>query len=294
MSGIALRRFVRSQYTPIPLPDHDFNQQTIIVTGGNRGIGLEAARHFLRFNASKVILAMRDVDQGHGCIASMHKSCPSSEGVVEIWELDLTKPETIRQFVSRAMELARLDAVILNAGMATMSFQAVDGVERTLATNVVGTFLLAIGLLPALHQSALRCNVRPRLVLVSSQGHQSAAFVERTADDIFGALNDAGKADMADRYDTTKLLQLLAFYALRDTIDQSWPGSITFTAVDPGLCNTGLTREMPLLIRIIHRIMKMLLARTPEVGGRCIVLAAVDSDKGDYHGGYFKDGIIER
>lgn len=294
MSGIALRPFVRSQYTPIPLPSHDFTQQTIIITGGNRGLGLEAARHFLRLNAAKIILAVRDVGQGHECIASMKKSCPSSEGVVEIWELDLTNVETIRQFVARAMKLPRLDAVILNAGMATMSFETVDGVERTLATNVTGTFLLAIGLLPALRLSALRCNVRPRIVLVSSQGHQAATFVERAADDIFGALNDASKADMADRYDTTKLLQLLAFYALRDTVDQSGPGSITFTAVDPGLCDTGLTRGMPLLIRIIHRIMKMLLARTAEVGGRCIVLAAADTDKGDYHGGYAKDGIIER
>ncbi|RMJ05145.1 hypothetical protein BHE90_014596 [Fusarium euwallaceae] len=293
MSGIEFKQFVRSQYTPIPLPGHDFAQQTIIITGGNRGLGLEAARHFLRLNAAKIILAMRDVGQGHDCIASMKKSCPSSEGVVEIWELDLTNVETIRQFVARAMRLPRLDAVILNAGMATMSFQTVDGMERTLATNVTGTFLLAIGLLPALRLSALQFNVRPRIVLVSSQGHQSAVFTERTADDIFGALNDASKADMADRYDTTKLVQLLAFYALQDTVNRSWSGSIIFRTVDPGLCDTGLTREMPLLIRIIHRIMKMLLARTPEVGGRCIVLGAANFDKGDYDGGYVKDGVVE-
>ncbi|KAF5020336.1 hypothetical protein F66182_7642 [Fusarium sp. NRRL 66182] len=292
MGGIEFRPFVRSQYTPIPLPDHDFTGQTIIVTGGSRGLGLEAARHFLRLNASKIILTLRETSQAHGFIESVKKSSPSSEGVIEAWELDLTNVDTIRQFVARALRLPRLDAVILNAGMATLSFQAVDGVEKTVATNVTGTFLLAIGLLPALRRSGLKYNLRPRMVLVSSLGHQSAVFAEQEADDIFGALNDAGRADMGDRYDTTKLVQLLAFYALRDTVEESWPGSITFTAVDPGLCDTGLSRDMPLLYRIIHRIMKMLLARTPEAGGRCIVLGAVNDDRGDHDGGWVKDGII--
>ncbi|KAF4455969.1 NAD(P)-binding protein [Fusarium austroafricanum] len=292
MSGISFKSFVRSQYTSIPLPNHDFTGQTIIITGASRGLGLEAARHFHRLNASKIILAVRDISKGPECVASITKSNPSSKSIVAFWELDLTNVETIRQFVARAKKLARLDAVILNAGMATLSFQAVDGMEKTLATNVTGTFLLAIGLLPALRLSGLRNNIRPRMVLVSSQGHESAAFAERKADDIFGALNDANKTDIGDRYDTSKLIQLLVFYALKDTVDKSWPGSITFTAVDPGLCDTDLTREMPLLLRIIHRIMKMLLARTAEVGGRCIVFGAVDMNNS--HGGYVKDGIIER
>ncbi|KAF5248383.1 hypothetical protein FAUST_319 [Fusarium austroamericanum] len=290
MSGISFKSFVQSQYTPIPLPNHDFTGQTILITGASRGLGLEAASHFYRLNASKIILAVRDARKGPECIAFVRQYNPSSNTTVECWELDLTNVETIRQFVAKAKNLARLDAVILNAGMATMSFQAIDGMEKTLATNVTGTFLLAIGLLPALRLSGLRNNIRPRMVLVSSQGHETAAFAERDADDIFAALNDADKTDMTDRYDTSKLIQLLAFYALKDTVDKSWPDSITFTAVDPGLCDTDLTRDIPLLIRIIHRIMKMLLARTAEVGGRCLVLGAADDEHS--HGAYFKDGVI--
>lgn len=288
--GMSFKGFVRSQYTPIPLPSHDCTNQTIIITGASRGLGLEAACHFRRLNASKIILTVRDASKAQDCKTLVEKANPSSKGVVEIWDLDLTNVETIRQFVARAEKLARIDAVVLNAGMATLSFSTVDGMERTLATNVTGTFLLAIGLLPTLRLSGLRQNIRPKMLLVSSQGHESAEFPERTADDIFAALNDASKADMGDRYNTSKLIQLLAFYALGDFVDQSWPDSITFTAVDPGLCDTDLAREMPLIVRIIHRIMKMLLARTAEVGGRCIVLAV----EGDCHGGYVKDGIVER
>ncbi|KAF5267199.1 hypothetical protein FOXYS1_1930 [Fusarium oxysporum] len=292
MSEFSFKSFVRSQYTEIPLPNQDFTGQTILITGASRGIGLEAASHFYRLNASKIILAVRDVSKGPECVAFVRQYNPSSKSLVEFWELDLTNVETIRQFVARAKNLARLDAVVLNAGMATLSFQAVDGMEKTLATNVTGTFLLAVGLLPALRMSSLKHNIRPRMVLVSSQGHENAAFAERKADDIFGALNDASKADMGDRYDTTKLVQLLAFYGLKEIVDKSWPDSITFTAVDPGLCDTDLARDMPLLIRVIHRIMKMLLARTAEVGGRCIVYGAVEN--GNSHGSYVKDGLLER
>ncbi|PNP59717.1 hypothetical protein FNYG_14848 [Fusarium nygamai] len=81
-----------------------------------------------------------------------------------------------------------------------MSFQAVDGMEKTLVTNVTGTFLLAIGLLPALRQSGLRRSICPRMVLVSSQGHEAAVFAVGKDVDISSDLNDASKTDMADRY----------------------------------------------------------------------------------------------
>lgn len=293
MSGINFRDFVRSQYTPIPLPDHDFTGQTIIVTGAGRGLGREAALHFVRLRADTVILAVRDVNQGRECKAFIENSCPSSKGVVETWELDLTKPTLIKQFIAKSKDLPRLDAVVLNAGMSTFSFETVNGVEKTLATNVIGTFLLAIGLLPTLRQSALAWNIRPRLVLVASEAHAEAIFPERTAGDIFGALNDASKSDMMDRYNTTKMLQLLAFHGLRDAVDGSQPNVITFTAVDPGLCDTGLTRELPLFFRAIHRVMRTLLARTAEVGSRCLVQGAADSGA-EHHGAYLKDGVLGR
>ncbi|KAL6407449.1 hypothetical protein AUP68_10281 [Ilyonectria robusta] len=293
MSGINFGDFVRSQYTPIPLPEHDFTGQTIIVTGAGRGLGREAALHFVRLHAETVILAVRDINQGRECEAFIEKSCPSSKGVVETWELDLTKPTLIKQFIAKSKDLPRLDAVVLNAGMSTFSFETVDGVEKTLATNVLGTFLLAIGLLPALREAALAWSIRPRLVLVASEAHAEAIFPERTASDIFGALNDASKSDMTDRYNTTKMLQLLAFHGLRDAVDASPPNAIIFTAVDPGLCHTGLTRELPLFFRAIHRVMRTLLARTAEVGSRCFVQGAADNGA-DHHGAYLKDGVLGR
>jgi hypothetical protein len=50
--------------TPSIPPTADFTGQTIIITGSNIGLGLEPARHFVRLNATLVILAVRDVRKG--------------------------------------------------------------------------------------------------------------------------------------------------------------------------------------------------------------------------------------
>ncbi|RAL59151.1 hypothetical protein DID88_006707 [Monilinia fructigena] len=42
----------------LPIPKKKFTGQTIIVTGSNSGLGLEAAREFARLDAQKVILAL--------------------------------------------------------------------------------------------------------------------------------------------------------------------------------------------------------------------------------------------
>jgi retinol dehydrogenase-12 len=50
---------LRSQFAHLPYPTKKFTGQTIIVTSSNVGLGLEAARHFVRLDAAKVIIAVR-------------------------------------------------------------------------------------------------------------------------------------------------------------------------------------------------------------------------------------------
>ncbi len=57
--------FLRSQlFVTLPYPNSDLSGQVIVVTGSNTGLGFEAARHFLRLNAAKVILAVRSIAKG--------------------------------------------------------------------------------------------------------------------------------------------------------------------------------------------------------------------------------------
>jgi NAD(P)-dependent dehydrogenase (short-subunit alcohol dehydrogenase family) len=59
----------------IPEQTSDFSNQTVIVTGSNTGLGLEAARLLIRLNASKVILAVRTISKGEAAARSITASC---------------------------------------------------------------------------------------------------------------------------------------------------------------------------------------------------------------------------
>jgi hypothetical protein len=50
--------------TPSIPPTADFTGQTIIITGSNIGLGLEAARQLVHLKATLIILAVRDVRKG--------------------------------------------------------------------------------------------------------------------------------------------------------------------------------------------------------------------------------------
>lgn len=163
--------FIGSQFTTIPQPAHDFSGQTIIVTGGNVGLGFEAARHFVRLGAAKVILACRSTEKGQyakGVIAQTTKG----DAKVEVWQIDLGSYESVKEFCARAQKLDRLDAVVENAGVAVPTYQELEGMESTITVNVVSTFLMALLLLPKLRADATKYNTVPRLTIVASDAHE--------------------------------------------------------------------------------------------------------------------------
>ena len=179
-------------------PTQDFTSQTIIVTGSNTGLGLEAARHLVRLNAARVILAVRTLSKGEAAKASIEAST-GRKGVVEVWQLDMASYDSVREFAKRAQGLDRLDCVLENAGILTQKFVKVGEDESILTVNTVNTLLLGLLLLPKLRETARRWNVLPRISIVVSDMHFIAKFPERKAESVFGALNDETKTDMGDR-----------------------------------------------------------------------------------------------
>ena len=128
-----VRAFIKDQYTKLPYPTIKHSGQTIIVTGANVGLGLEAARHLTRLDAEKVILGVRNLEKGEAAKRSIEEST-SRKGVVEVWQLDLSSYESVKQFVKKAEGLKRLDAVIENAGIATDVFTVSEDNESTITT----------------------------------------------------------------------------------------------------------------------------------------------------------------
>ena len=192
--------WLRSQLlVTVPVPRHDFDGQTIIVTGANVGLGLEAAVHFVHLNAAKVILAVRSLDKGLAAQREIEARTGAAAGTVGVWLLDMGKYASVKAFAERAAKLPRLDVAVLNAGIATTEFSVLEKDESTITVNVTSTLLLVLHLLPILRRSAEANRTVPRLVVTSSDVHHSASFPERNADSIFDALNDKAKASMLDR-----------------------------------------------------------------------------------------------
>lgn len=190
--------FIYSQlFVTLPKPTKDFTDQTIIISGSNTGLGLEAARHISRLNASLIVLAVRDVSKGAAAKQSILESTGQHPSSIQVWHLDLQSYDSVKAFAERANKLPRIDAVLENAGIMTKHFKVVGGFESTITINVISTILLALLLLPKLEQSAKKFSIKPRISIVASDLYFFAMFPEGNADDIFDALNDETFADMS-------------------------------------------------------------------------------------------------
>ena len=163
-------KFIRSQFRTLPVPTHSFAGQTVIVTGANVGLGFEAVQHFVRLGANKVILACRSVEKGKAAVDIIEKAT-KRKNVCEVWQVDMGDWGSIKAFATRAGSLDRVDAVVESAGVGSKTYKEVAGMEAMIAINVVGTFLLALNLLPILRTSGRKHNTISRLSVVTSGAH---------------------------------------------------------------------------------------------------------------------------
>lgn len=200
--GAALRQFFYSQFFITPkYPTHSFAGQTVIVTGSNVGLGLEAARHFYRLGCAKLILAVRTVSKGETAkedIVGSVKARTDGATAIEVWALDLASTASTKAFAERVKaELARVDAVVENAGINNLDKWVVvaeegeGNIEQTVQVNVLNTLLLALLVLPKLQETKAKFpDSSPHLEIVSSEAHRFSKFPEINAPDLYATLND--------------------------------------------------------------------------------------------------------
>ena len=197
---MALFKFLKDQlFTTLPYPQESAAGQTVIITGANVGLGFEAARHFVRLDAAKVILAVRHPEKGEAAKRSIEE-LEKCQDVVEVWSLDLCSYESVQHFAEQVQKtLPRVDILLENAGVAKYTYSMAEDDETSITVNVVSTFLLALSLLPKLQETAIRYNVKPHITIVSSNVHFFTQFPEKSSPDIFITLADRDTANMADR-----------------------------------------------------------------------------------------------
>ncbi|KAK4067542.1 hypothetical protein Trihar35433_6102 [Trichoderma harzianum] len=108
---------------PIPPTPSEVNVsgKTVIITGGNAGLGYEAARQYLTLGASRVILACRSIARGKDAVASLRADptvkTSNPDALIEAFELDLDDYQSGLRFAKKVKdEVKELDILLNNAG----------------------------------------------------------------------------------------------------------------------------------------------------------------------------------
>ncbi|KAK1758993.1 hypothetical protein QBC47DRAFT_336586 [Echria macrotheca] len=287
-----VREYFRGQFHPPVVPTKKFTGQTIIVTGSNVGMGLEGARHFVRLDAAKVILAVRSKEKGEAAVKDITQST-KREGIAEAWELDLASYASVEAFAQRALALPRLDVVVANAGIFMYDFELAEGNESSITINVISHMMLALLLLPKLRETAVATGKPSTFTFTGSFTHWWAdkPFVEKKNDNILASLNNKETARMSERYYLSKLIQLLVSRELAEELTKSpKPGKVIVSVLNPGFVATQIMRRSSKAFKIYLAVLRKVMALTPEEGGRMLVLASEGDE--EMHGKYLNSGKI--
>jgi NAD(P)-dependent dehydrogenase (short-subunit alcohol dehydrogenase family) len=242
--------------------------KTVVVTGGNSGIGLETAGALAGAGA-RVVITARDPQRGQAAVDELKKRAPA--GSVELSVFDLASLESVRAgAVDLLNRLDRIDVLVNNAGLVlSKRSETVDGFETTFQVNHLGPFLLTMLLLDHIKEST-----PARIVNVSSTAHQSARrgldFDDLQSTGGYSAMSVYGRTKLANIYFTTELARRLS------------GTGVTANALHPGTIRSGFARDgdssgwFAIGIRIAQPFMltvekgaetSIYLASSPEVEG---------------------------
>jgi NAD(P)-dependent dehydrogenase (short-subunit alcohol dehydrogenase family) len=244
-------------------------QQTVLVTGGNSGIGYECARYLAR-EKYPVIIASRDRAASAQAVQRI-KAETGNDDVTEM-ALDLGSLAAVRAF---AQEIEARDvplhALVCNAGLQTSGgiVMSADGFERTFAVNHLGHFLLVNLLL-----RRLIANAPSRIVIVASGVHDPKLRTGMPKPDI-GHMDvlattggpKQGAFDARLAYVNSKLCNLWFAYELVRRLAASGLVSkdqpLSVNGFDPGLVpGSGLARDYPPFLRFFWDRVLPAVART--------------------------------
>ncbi|MFT5364378.1 MAG: NAD(P)-dependent dehydrogenase (short-subunit alcohol dehydrogenase family) [Dinoroseobacter sp.] len=258
-----------SNWTADRLPD--LKGKLYVITGGNSGIGFEAAKH-LRKAGGDVVLACRSVAKAEEAAKELR---PNVFGKVDVVKLDLGDLSSVRTAAEEIRaKYGKIDALINNAGvMQTPDQKTADGFEMQFGTNHLGHFLWS-GLLVDLVEAAAG-----RVVTLSSIAHVSA---EIRFDDLMGE-----KGYSSTRaYFQSKGANLIFAFKLDRRLKASGRKAVSI-ACHPGYTNTNLQSTGPTgFFNFLYKLTNPIFAQSGPDGALPTVLAAAGTEakRGGYYG----------
>jgi NAD(P)-dependent dehydrogenase (short-subunit alcohol dehydrogenase family) len=250
--------------------------KTVVITGGNSGIGKAAAIALAGADA-RVVITARNEQRGRDAVAAIMAESGSQQ--VELSLFDLADLSSVRSGAADLLERCpRIDVLLNNAGLILSERQvSVDGYEATLAINHLGPFLLTKLLLDRLKASA-----PSRIVNVASTAHN---FARRGM--VFDDLMAERSYKPMEVYGRSKLANILFTAELAKRIEGT---GVTANSLHPGSVATGYARDgdttglMALGVKVYNLLP---ISLTPEKGARTSVYLCSSPEVDGVTGRYF-------
>ncbi|EXJ62898.1 hypothetical protein A1O7_03341 [Cladophialophora yegresii CBS 114405] len=280
-------------------PKTSFAGKTVLITGANVGLGLEAAIKFARLGASRLILGVRFLQRGEDARAQICQQAGYNAANVQIYQVDMSSFESVKSFAKAITEAEpTLDIAVLNAGIAASSYQlSPDGYEMSLQVNVLSTALLAVLLLPKLHQSAQTSGSPSHLEFVGSVSHRMVnptaldAVVDNPSARLLDYVNDKENFGVQETYCMTKLLLMYVMEGLVSATRLNNVDDVVITTCCPNLCRTNLGRDFGHLMTLANSMFQRVFARTAEEGSRILVSGTTLGK--DAHGMFWSHDVFD-
>ena len=244
--------------------------RTMVLTGGTSGIGRAAARD-LYVRGAHLVVVGRNAQKLEGLRRELLEM--EGDGHIETETADMSRMADVRALAERlGRRHPKIDVLIHNAGALFNDYgKTAEGIEQTLATDLLGPYLLTRLLLPALEAGA-----GGRIILVASGGMYTRKI------DVDDLQSVAGPYNGPEAYARAKrgLVILARIWALKFA-----PLGIGVHAMHPGWVDTpGLRRSLPAFQRYLAPFL-----RTPAQGADTIVWLAASADAGRTSGGFWLD-----
>ncbi|MGO9829221.1 MAG: SDR family oxidoreductase [Myxococcaceae bacterium] len=248
----------------------DFRQKVCLLTGATRGIGRAAAEGLAR-TGLRLALVGRDKARVEETVAAVRAVTGNNQ--VEGLVADLSLRSEVRRLAADVrVRYQRLDILVNNAGaIFTRREETTEGIEKTLALNHLGYFLLSWELLDLLKASA-----PARVVNVASEAHRGMRLD-------FEDLGNRKSYSGLRVYGQSKLMNILFTAELARRLAGT---GVTVNALHPGVVATGFGQNTPGLFRTLIRLAAPFLT-TPEKGAETLVYLATSPEVEGITGQYF-------
>lgn len=253
--------------------------KTVVITGGNAGIGKQTAIDLAQRGA-RVIIACRNEHKAKKALQEIRRKSGSND--VQYYHLELSDLESIREFAKKFLEeQPRLDILINNAGIGrTLGQLTKQNYDMTFGVNHFGHFLLTMLLLDRLK----KCSPS-RIVTVSSLAH---SMVSGEMDFKPGPASDVKYPGLSG-YDRSKLANIWFTKQLSNQLEGT---GVTTFCLHPGLVRTSIFQTAyeagsPLWRFIMFTFASLILGINEEAGAQTTIYCAIEPSITNQSGGYY-------